>query len=619
MSSIAGFFSPEFRQGQCLGALEQTAEKILKSLSHRGPDQAYRMTTSDGVLMYNALYTNQMSRKNVPTQGKGGLEHLHIVCDDGIYNYDELASQLESQNISARNMSRPDILLTLYHLYGERFATLLRGGYAIAIADVRLHKVVLFRDPMGVKPLFYHQQKDLFLFASEIKGIFAHPSVHASMDLRGMHQVFSLGPAHLPGATVYQDIHEVRPGKTIIYSQGRIIENTFWHLQASRHEESYEETVDHASHLLSEALHRQWNEDASQCCLLSGGLDSSVVTALANRENMNNGVPLTTYSFDFTDSSKYFSANDFQPSLDRPYVIAMAEHFHTNHTFLECNAKVQASLLGQSVLAHDGPCMADISSSLLYFCKQIAPRSKVAFTGECADEIFCGYPWYHKEPMRSANTFPWTMDLQPRQMLLRDHFLEHLGMEEYVAQVYDASCSQVSYLPDDTPENRRHRRLFALTTQYFMQTLLDRMDRVAALAGMEAICPFADIRLAEYLYNVPWEMKAKDGEVKHLLRQIAAPLLPKEVAERKKSPYPKNYHPEYEQMLCKEMKKLIAQGNHPILDFIDPDKVLVFCNAPKDYGKPWFGQLMAGPQLLAYYLQIDFWLREYQVSYQLPS
>ena len=520
MSSIAGFFSPEFRQGQRLGALEQTAEKILKSLSHRGPDQAYRMTTSDGVLMYNALYTNQMSRKNVPTQGKGGLGHLHIVCDDGIYNYDELASQLESQNISARNMSRPDILLTLYHLYGERFATLLRGGYAIAIADVRLHKVVLFRDPMGVKPLFYHQQKDLFLFASEIKGIFAHPSVHASMDLRGMHQVFSLGPAHLPGATVYQDIHEVRPGKTIIYSQGRIIENTFWHLQASRHEESYEETVDHASHLLSEALHRQWNEDASQCCLLSGGLDSSVVTALANRENMNSGVPLTTYSFDFTDSSKYFSANDFQPSLDRPYVIAMAEHFHTNHTFLECNAKVQASLLGQSVLAHDGPCMADISSSLLYFCKQIAPRSKVAFTGECADEIFCGYPWYHKEPMRSANTFPWTMDLQPRQMLLRDHFLEHLGMEEYVAQVYDASCSQVSYLPDDTPENRRHRRLFALTTQYFMQTLLDRMDRVAALAGMEAICPFADIRLAEYLYNVPWEMKAKDGEVKHLLRQI---------------------------------------------------------------------------------------------------
>ena len=152
-----------------------------------------------------------------------------------------------------------------------------------------------------------------------------------------------------------------------------------------------------------------------------------------------------------------------------------------------------------------------------------------------------------------------------------------------------------------------------------MQTLLDRMDRAAARAGIEAICPFADIRLAEYLYNVPWEMKAKDGEVKHLLRQIAAPLLPKEVAQRKKSPYPKNYHPEYEQILCREMKQVIAQKYHPILDFVDPDKALAFCNAPKDYGKPWFGQLMAGPQLLAYYLQIDFWLREYHVSYQLPS
>lgn len=164
------------------------------------------------------------------------------------------------------------------------------------------------------------------------------------MDLRGMHQVFSLGPAHLPGATVYQDIHEVRPGKTIIFSQGRIIENTFWHLQAKRHEETYEETVDHVSHLLSESLHLQYHDDVAQCCLLSGGLDSSVVTALANRENMNQGTPLTTYSFDFTDSAKYFSANDFQPSLDRPYVIAMAEHFHTNHTFLECNSKAQASL-----------------------------------------------------------------------------------------------------------------------------------------------------------------------------------------------------------------------------------------------------------------------------------
>ncbi len=615
MSSIAGFFSPEFRQAQRLPALEQTAEHMLKSLSHRGPDCAYRMTTDDGILMYNGLYTNPHSRKNAPTQGKGDLSHLHIVCDDGIYNYDELQSQLERQQIAARELSRPEILLSLYRRYGEQFATLLRGSFAICIADTQLQKVILFRDPLGVKPLFYHQQDDLFLFASEIKGLFAHPQVHATMDLRGMHQVFSLGPAHCPGATVYKDIHEVRPGRTIVWHQGQITENTFWRLQAAPHDESYEETVEHAGFLLSDALHRQYHTDTAQCCLLSGGLDSSVVTALAHQENQGKDSPLITYSFDFTDSGKYFSANDFQPSLDRPYVVAMAEHFHTDHTFLECNSISQASLLRQAVVAHDGPCMADISSSLLYFCKQVAARSKVAFTGECADEIFCGYPWYHKKHMQDATTFPWTMDLMPRRMLLRDDFLEYLHMEDYIAQVYDTSCSQVSYLPEDSMEDRQQRRLFKLTTEYFMQTLLDRMDRAAAQSGMEAICPFADIRLVEYLYNVPWSMKAKDGEVKHLLRQIARPLLPATVADRKKSPYPKNYHPAYEQLLCREMKHLLTQGHHPILDFIDAGKTFDFCNAPKDYGKPWFGQLMAGPQLIAYYLQIDFWLREYGVDY----
>lgn len=615
MSSIAGFFTPECRQTNRLPALEQTAELMLKSLSHRGPDAAYRMTTPDGILMGNLLYTTEESKKVVPTQGKGSLSHLYITYEDGIYNYEQLRQQLEGQNISTRHLSNPEVLLTLYHLYGERFAGILRGGFAIAIADTHFRKVSLFRDPLGVKPLFYHAKDNRFLFSSEIKGILAHPDVSAHMDERGMQQIFSLGPAHVPGATPFRDIHEVRPGKCITYAGGKLSEFSFWHLQAVRHEESYEETIEHASFLLKDALQRQYHAENSNCCLLSGGLDSSVVTALAASESGASEGELKTYSFDFTDSKKYFSANDFQPSLDRPYVVAMVEHFHTNHTFLECSAANQASLLRQSVIAHDAPCMADISSSLLYFCSQIAGHHRVAFTGECADEIFCGYPWYHREPMRSVNTFPWTMDLTPRRMLLKESFLQKLKMEDYLSDAYANCCNAISYLPEDTAENRNHRRLFVLTTRYFMQTLLDRMDRAAAITGMQAVCPFADIKLTEYLYNVPWEMKAKDGEVKHLLRQIAKPLLPDVIAERKKSPYPKNYHPEYEQLLCKAMLQNLRRQGHPVNDFLDAQKTFDFCHAPKDYGKPWYGQLMAGPQLLAYYLQIDFWLREYHVDY----
>lgn len=617
MSSIAGFFTPECKHTERLPALEQTADHMLKSLSHRGPDAAYRMTTSDGILMGNCLYTDENSRNIVPTQGKGSLSHLYIVYEDGIYNYDQLCGQLEGQSISTKNLSRPEILLYLYHLYGERFTSILRGGYSIAIVDTHAHKVVLFRDPLGVKPLFYCREQEMFLFASEIKGILAHPKIAAKMDYRGMHQVFSLGPAHLPGTTPYENIHEVRPGRCITLTNGRLSENTFWHLQAIRHEESYEETIEHAKYLLTDAMHRQFHSESSWCCLLSGGLDSSVVTALAKHELGDDSAALKTYSFDFTESGKYFTSNSFQPSLDHPFVVSMAEHFHTNHTFLECTTQNQANLLRRAVIAHDGPCMADIASSLIYFCSQVAKQSRVAFTGECADEVFCGYPWYHNEQMRTANTFPWSMDLGPRRMLLREDFLDNLQMEDYLANVYDNCCHQVSYLPDDTLENQHHRRLFVLTTQFFMQTLLDRMDRAAAITGMQAICPFADLPLVEYLYNVPWEIKAKDGDVKHILREIAKPTLPDTIAARKKSPYPKNYNPEYEQILSREMARLIRQKDHPINDFIDPEKTYQFCHAPKDYGKPWYGQLMAGPQLLAYYLQIDYWLREYHVEYSL--
>lgn len=615
MSSIAGLFSPECRQKERLAVLENMADQILKSLSHRGPDGAYRMSTPDGILMGNLLCTKESDKTIVPTQGKGSLSHLYISMEDGIYNYDQLSRQLESQNISTKNLSHPDILLFLYQLYGERFATILQGGYSIAITDIRQHKLMLFRDPLGVKPLFYHRSEQRFLFASEIKGILACTGVKATMDTQGMHQIFSLGPAHLPGATPYQNIHEVRPGTCLTYSQGRLSENTFWRLQAQRHEESYEETIRHADFLLQDSMKRQFHPESQPCCLLSGGLDSSLVTALADQLCKDKDMPLKTFSFDFIDSSTYFSANAFQPSLDRPYVVEMAEHFHTDHTFLECSAKQQAGFLKTAVLAHDAPCMADITSSLIYFCAQISKHSRVAFTGECADELFCGYPWYHKDTMINAHTFPWAMDITPRQQLLRDSFVQKLHTEEYLASVYENCCSHVSYLPEDSVANRNHRRLFSLTTQFFMQTLIDRMDRAAAATGIHAVCPFCDIKLAEYLYNVPWEMKAKDGEVKHLLKEIAKPLLPASIINRKKSPYPKNYHPQYEQLLTQEMMQCLRQNSHPIHDFLDPEKTKQFCMSVKDYGKPWYGQLMAGPQLLAYYLQTDFWLRHYHVDY----
>lgn len=585
MSHIAGFFHP-FSKSEP-ERTQAISDAMSEALAHRGSCE------------------------------EASLKHLHIRADLGLYNYDQLIQRLRSHNVATDSLSHAQMLLHLFRLYGEKTAALLRGSFAFAILDEYHQKLYLFRDPMGVKPLFYHYTDGTLIYATEIKGILAYPGVKAKINLAGMNELLSMGPAHIPGNTIYQDIYEVRPGHVVIYSKDKLQTTAFWQLQCQTHRESYEETVEHASFLLRDAIHRQLDPDDNLCCFLSGGLDSSIVTALVQKELTAGGSPkiLPTFSFDFADSKKYFLANDFQPTLDRPYVIAMTESLHTNHTFLECDSRDQATLLEDAVIAHDAPCMADIASSLLHFCRLVAPQASVAFTGECADEIFAGYPWYHKERMLEADTFPWTMDLSPRQLLLRDDLLKHLHMEDYIADAYQACTRQVPCLSEDDDRQRLHRKQFVLTVTYFMQTLLDRMDRAGAHSGLEAKVPFADIPLVEYLYNVPWEMKTKDGEVKHLLRDIARPYLPESITNRRKSPYPKNYNPAYEKLLIQRFQQLLAKGQSPLLDFIDPDKVLAFCDDAKDYGRPWFGQLMAGPQLLAYYLQIDFWLRHYEVEY----
>ena len=233
-------------------------------------------------------------------------------------------------------------------------------------------------------------------------------------------------------------------------------------------------------------------------------------------------------------------------------------------------------------------------------------------TGECADEIFGGYPWFHREDCFQAHTFPWTMDLKARQVLLSDEFLTELKMEEYVQETYEASLAQVPTLPGESPEEARRREISYLNLRWFMQTLLNRMDRTSMYSGLEARVPFADHRIIEYLWNVPWNMKAKDGVVKNLLRQAGRQKLPDEILFRRKSPYPKTYDKGYEALLAGKIRDILEDSSSPVLQFLDRKKVETFLSSPSDYGKPWYGQLMAAPQMMAYVIQIDFWMRQYQ-------
>ena len=392
---------------------------------------------------------------------------------------------------------------------------------------------------------------------------------------------------------------------------------TYYHLESRPHFDSYKTTVEKTSSLLQDAIQRQMISDVPICTFLSGGVDSSVVSAVCARELQKKGEVLTTFSFDFTENDKYFKANSFQPSQDRPFVDRMVEYLHSDHHYLECSDKMQADLLDRSVDAHDFPCMADIDSSLQYFCEEVSHSHKVVLTGECADEVFGGYPWFHREDMLKSETFPWTPSLEPRKKLLSKDLITELHMEDYVQNSYHQSISEINVLPEENEIETNRRLIGYLNIRYFMQTLLNRMDRTSMHTGLEARVPFADRALVDYVFNIPWEMKAKGGVVKNILRQASKGLLPEEILFRRKSPYPKTYNPYYENLLAGRLQEALSDEKSPLKPLLNLKALQPFLDRPKDYGAPWYGQLMAGPQMIAYLLQIDYFLKKYNVTISL--
>lgn len=617
MSSIAGFFHPGIVISQENANAQRTAAAMSEALRRRGPDTSAFHHFPHGSFCYGGLSCGHI-QPDIPCEPQPAVKRLHdagyvLLCDGFFTNLPSLREELNRVHVITDGLTQEELLLCAFIRFGADFVRKLSGGFAVVIYDEKRNLLYLFRDPLGLRPLFYTMAGQTLVFASEPKGLLAHPDVKAQIDTAGLNELLSMGPAHTPGNTVFHNIFEVKPGHYICYgSKTRLNAVRYHQFVIEEHKDSYEDTVERVGTLLDRSLEASSAANEPFAALLSGGLDSSVVSA--KLAALHSGSPITTYSFDFAGSAKYFKANSFQPSLDAPFVEKMQSALGSSHTTLTCGNAELFDYLVPSVDAHDAPAMADVDSSLLYFCSQVAGKHRIVFTGECADELFCGYPWYHKPEMYRACTFPWTRDISFRKQLLKEDLTERLHMEEYIAAQYQSACAELGIDGSNTPEELLHRRTFYLTVRFFMQTLVDRTDRAAAYNGMDARVPFADLALAEYLFNVPYEMKTKDGEVKHLLRACTRGLVPDEIRLRQKSPFPKTYDPGYESFLVSALQKVLSDSSSPLLSLVDEKKLSEFCYNPKDLGQPWFGQLMAGPQLMAYYLQINDWMLRYNVD-----
>ena len=590
------------------------AGKMAATLYNRGPDDGGVWIGEHAVFAHRRLAVIDPKHGKQPMQRISEGYDFTIAYNGELYNTNELRADLERRGYEFKTNSDTEVLLYAYIHYGADCAKKLNGIFAFAVYDSMRQRVFLCRDRFGVKPLFYYATDTEIVFASEIKALFEYPGVVPILDRTGLCELFAISPARTPGSGVYKGVYELKPGHCMTINRTGLCTGAYWTLKSGEHSDSYEYTIDKTRFLLMDAIKRQLVSDVPIATFLSGGLDSSFITAVAAIEKKKRGEQLSTYSFDYEGNDKYFRKTSFQPSSDSEWVPRMCDEFDTDHTNLVCPNDTLVNFLDEAALAKDLPGMADCDSSLLYFCREVKKRHTVTLSGECSDEIFGGYPWFRDEHAFATPAFPWCYDLSMRNNILTDEMRKKLDLEGYSRGRYEESVRETPEYLGDTPEEKRRREIAWLNLVWFMTNLLDRKDRMSMASGLEVRVPFCDHRLVEYVWNIPWKMKNKDNISKNILREAARGILPEDVRLRRKSPYPKTHNPVYEAAVKARLKSIIADTNAPILTLCDKHKLEGILDGTFDYGKPFFGQLMAGPQFIGFLVQVNTLLGKYDVK-----
>ena len=574
-----------------------------EALYRRGPDQGGAYCDGHAALIHRRLAVVDPEKGRQPMS----CGHLTLVYNGELYNTEELRRELLVHGCTFDGHSDTEVVLQAYRLWGDDCAARFNGIFAFVVYDAKTHSLHLFRDPMGVKPLFYAVRGRSLLFASELKTLLLHPLVKPEITREGLYDLVLLGPGRTPGSGVFRDVAELLPGQKARYDETGLSLSYYWQLQDAPCEDTFEEAAEKTRFLVTDAIRRQLVSDVPLCTLLSGGLDSSIISAVAAGEQSD----LCTYCVDYRDNDRYFKAGKFQPNSDGPYIQRMLEHIGTRHTRVELDTPELVDALFLAADARDLPGMADVDASMLLLCRQIKRSHTVALSGECADEVFGGYPWYRDPEIRQAAGFPWAQTTDYRASFLLPDWIRE-NPKDYVNSKYEQTIRNAHILPETSPLERRMKEMMVLNLKWFMQTLLDRKDRMSMYWGLEVRVPFCDRRIVEYLYTVPWEFKDHHGREKGLLRHAMAHVLPPEIVQRKKSPYPKTWNPDYFRAVADRLEAVLAQPDCPLKDFFRTDRLLALTR--EDRAIPWYGQLMTTPQTIAYFLQVEWWLRKFKIT-----
>lgn len=586
--------------------------KMQDALSPRGPDDSGIFEDKNCIFLHNRLAVIDPEKGKQPMtayyEGK-----TYVICYNGeLYNTGEIRKNLKNEGFTFETSTDTEVVLKAFIRFGADVIRNFNGIYAFAIFCKEENMLFIARDKMGVKPFFYAERDGSFIFASELKALLCHPKIKPEITADGISELLFIGPGRTPGCGIFKDVFELKPGFCGFFTPSGLKTRQYFKLIDRKNTESADEIIKKVRFLVTDSIERQLVSDVPIGTFLSGGLDSSVISSVAARHFAKQGKKLKTFSVTYKDNDKHFKSSRFQPNSDDEFIKIMVDYLGSEHTCVTVDTDEVVNALFSAVDARDLPGMADVDSSLLLFCGEIKKQVTVALSGECADEIFGGYPWYRDEKIRSKYGFPWAQSTEYREGFLRPDLRGKMSGAEYVNSRYEQSLKATDKREGLTPLEVRMREMVYLNQNWFMQTLLERKDRMSMANGLEVRVPFCDYRIAEYLYSVPWEIKDLKGREKGLLRTAMEGYLPESILWRKKSPYPKTHNPAYFESVKNILRDILKDKSSPLFELCDYTAVAELLTT--DRSEPWYGQLMTTPQTVAYMIMLNYWLKKFKVK-----
>lgn len=586
----------------------RTLKNMTDVIEHRGPDAEGSWLQGHAALGHRRLIVIDPDGGKQPMLYQNGKNTIALTYNGELYNYLELRNELTEKNHQFTTNSDTEVLLHAYLEWGEDCVHHFNGIFAFGIWDEEQERLMLGRDHLGVKPLFYTLKENRILFGSEIKALLAHPDVQAEIDTEGLSEVFGLGPMKTPGKAIFKNIQEVRAGHYMTITKNDRNTVQYWKLESKEHTDDIETTVRTIRELLEDTVKRQLIADKPLVSMLSGGLDSSGLTAIAGKEFKKDNKSLPTYSIDFVNNEESFKEDFLRRDLDEPWVKRVSEHVGTDHTSIVFDAEKLVDNLLTPMRARDMPGVGEIETSLYLLFKEMKKDATVALSGESADEVFSGYPWFHQEEFLDADVFPWLLNIGGIAGVLKKDLQDKLNIKKYQKQRYQEALAELPLLEGESDVEAKQRRMSYMFITRFLPFMLDRKDRASMMTGFEVRVPFCDYRLVEYLWNIPFEMKNIDDIEKGILRRAFEGYLPDDVRNRRKSAYPSTKDDAYLAGVQKWMTSILDDPSSPILELIDVEAVRKIgageSSLPDSSVKG----------LLDYLIQVNGWLKEYNIK-----